>query len=167
MGNSIIDAIARTGLSEPPEVRAADLQAQRVAAQTRSGQTSKTRQTFETFETMVLQNFIQSMLPENAEAVYGEGIAGDIWKSFMAKGIAEQMAKHGGIGIADRVLGDHYYEGEHKVALSGVSHDPDKPQVDARNLLSSAAVQELQRDMVRQIGDDLTATGATGVFSDK
>lgn len=167
MGNSIIDAIAKTGLTDPPQVRAADLQAQRIAAQTKSGRTEKTRQTFETFETMVLTNFVQTMLPENAEAVYGEGIAGDMWKSFMAKGIAEQMAKNGGIGIADRILGDHYFEGEKKVSVSGVSHDPAKPQADANALLTSAAVQQMQRDMVKQIGQDLGAADSTGVFSDK
>lgn len=56
------------------------------------------------FEAMVLQNFIGSMLPQNAEQVYGEGTAGDIWKSMLAEQLGKQMARSGGIGIADRLL---------------------------------------------------------------
>ena len=36
------------------------------------------------FEAMVLQTFIQTMLPKDAEAVYGKGMAGDMWKSMMS-----------------------------------------------------------------------------------
>ncbi len=32
---------------------------------------------------MVLQTFIQNMLPKNTEGVYGEGLSGDMWKSMM------------------------------------------------------------------------------------
>ena len=52
------------------------------------------------FEAFVLQTFIQSMLPKDASHVYGEGIAGSYWGSMLAEGIAAQMAKSGGIGIA-------------------------------------------------------------------
>jgi hypothetical protein len=56
------------------------------------------------FEAVVLQSFITSMLPEDAEGVYGEGTAGSVWKSMLAEQISKQMAKSGGIGIADRIL---------------------------------------------------------------
>jgi len=56
------------------------------------------------FEAVVLQTFIASMLPDEAENVYGEGTAGEVWKSMLAEQIASQMAKAGGIGIADRIL---------------------------------------------------------------
>ena len=65
---------------------------------------------------MVLQTFIQTMLPKDAEAVYGKGMAGDMWKSLLAEQLGDAMAERGGIGIADRVLGDHYIEGETKLA---------------------------------------------------
>jgi Rod binding domain-containing protein len=52
---------------------------------------------------MVLSSFVESMLPQSSEAVFGAGSAGQIWKSMMAQQIATQLAKSGGIGIADRM----------------------------------------------------------------
>ncbi|WP_420960865.1 rod-binding protein [Brucella sp. IR073] len=52
------------------------------------------------FEAFMLQTFVQSMLPQDANAVFGKGIAGEYWKSMMAEAIAEKMADAGGIGIA-------------------------------------------------------------------
>ena len=64
----------------------------------------KTVQTYRNFEAMVLQNFVQSMMPKDAEEVYGEGTTGDYWKSMMAEQIAKEIAAGGGIGIADHML---------------------------------------------------------------
>lgn len=60
-------------------------------------------ETYRKFEAMVLQNFIKSMLPDNEE-VYGKGTSGEIWKGMMAEKIAEEIARDGGIGIADKLL---------------------------------------------------------------
>jgi peptidoglycan hydrolase FlgJ len=61
----------------------------------------------ESFEAMVLSTFVGSMLPEGAEDVYGSGTAGDVWKSMLSDQLGKQMAKAGGIGIADRLLAGH------------------------------------------------------------
>lgn len=53
------------------------------------------------FEAFVLQNFIEAMLPENGEVVFGTGTAGKIWKSMLAEKMGEQVAAAGGIGIAE------------------------------------------------------------------
>jgi hypothetical protein len=73
---------------------------------------SKTPESFKKFEAMVLQTFIQNMLPKEGTAVYGKGVAGDMWKSLLAEKVADVMAERGGIGISDRVLGDHYAKSE-------------------------------------------------------
>jgi peptidoglycan hydrolase FlgJ len=52
------------------------------------------------FEAFMLQSFVQSMFPEDTKAVFGQGIAGEYWKSMMAEAIATKMADAGGIGIA-------------------------------------------------------------------
>ncbi|PYE87675.1 rod-binding protein [Phyllobacterium leguminum] len=52
------------------------------------------------FEAFMLQSFVQSMFPDEANAVFGKGIAGEYWKSMMAEAIASKMADAGGIGIA-------------------------------------------------------------------
>jgi len=68
---------------------------------------SKSPESFRKFEAMVLQTFIQNMLPKDGAAVYGKGMAGDMWKSLMAEKMAQVMAERGGIGIADRMLGQY------------------------------------------------------------
>ncbi|SMC84889.1 rod-binding protein [Rhizobium sp. RU36D] len=58
------------------------------------------------FEGVVLQNFLKSMLPEDSEAVYGKGNAGEIWKSMMAEQIGAEISERGGIGIAEQMYSD-------------------------------------------------------------
>jgi peptidoglycan hydrolase FlgJ len=111
---------------------------------------------FEKFEAFVLQTFLEAMLPDDAGSVYGDGFAGDMWKSMMAEQLAAQMARAGGIGIADRVLGDYYMRGEDKVALSGVPSTDEREQSQARSLASQALVHEIQR----RVGGSLAEGGA-------
>jgi hypothetical protein len=61
---------------------------------------SKAADPAQKFEAFVLQSFIQEMMPDTAEGVYGSGISGDFWKSMMAEKIAEQVAERGSVGIA-------------------------------------------------------------------
>ncbi|MFP1633710.1 rod-binding protein [Zhengella sp. ZM62] len=55
------------------------------------------------FEALVLQNFIEAMLPDDASSVYGKGLSGEMWKSMMSEKIAEEFASQGGLGIAERI----------------------------------------------------------------
>lgn len=59
------------------------------------------------FEAFVLQTFIQEMMPETQESVFGDGISGDFWKSMMSEKIAEQVAERGGLGIAKIIRAEH------------------------------------------------------------
>jgi flagellar protein FlgJ len=116
---------------------------------------------FQKFEAMVLQTFLQSMLPQDAESVYGGGIAGDMWKSFLAQELGQQMAKAGGIGIADRVLGDYYMAQDRRIPVGGVDGDPEGTEhADTQSLLSVAMVHEIQRNIMRSVVD--LAGDATG-----
>lgn len=58
---------------------------------------------YQQFEAFVLQSFIESMLPKDAENVFGKGTAGGVWKSMMAEQMAAQIAKAGGVGIAKQL----------------------------------------------------------------
>lgn len=60
-------------------------------------------ETYRKFEAMVLQNFIKTMLPQSDE-VYGKGASGEIWKGMMAEKIADEVARDGGIGIAQSLM---------------------------------------------------------------
>jgi Rod binding protein len=68
-----------------------------------SASSSKSGDAFRQFESFVLQSFIETMLPKNAESVFGKGTAGAIWKSMLAEKLADQISRSGGIGIAQRI----------------------------------------------------------------
>ena len=55
---------------------------------------------YEQFEASILRNFVEGMLPKSAESVYGEGTAGNVWRSMQADFMSQELAKSGGIGIA-------------------------------------------------------------------
>ena len=61
--------------------------------------------TYRKFESMVLSNFLKSMMPDNEE-IYGKGATGEIWKGMMAEKLADEISKNGGIGIAES-LAEH------------------------------------------------------------
>lgn len=125
----------------------------------RAAPSKQSPEAFVKFEAMVLQNFVQSLLPQDGSAVYGEGLAGEMWKTFMAQNLSETLAKSGGIGIADRILPDHYKAGEKRVPVGAVSSGPEKKASDEQNLLSVALVQEIQRTITRTMDEDLARIG--------
>ena len=61
--------------------------------------TDKTASTYRQFEAMALANMLESAMPSD-EGFFGKGVAGDTWKSMLIDQIANEMAKHGGVGIA-------------------------------------------------------------------
>lgn len=61
---------------------------------------------YERFEAFVLQTFVESMLPQKGEGLYGAGTAGEIWKSMLAESLGAQLARVGGIGIARMLAAD-------------------------------------------------------------
>lgn len=69
------------------------------------GQARKKLDPYAQFEAFVLQSFIQAMLPSDASSVYGTGTAGQIWRSMLAENMATEIARTGGVGIAERVRG--------------------------------------------------------------
>ncbi|KQZ86984.1 flagellar biosynthesis protein FlgJ [Mesorhizobium sp. Root157] len=109
---------------------------------------------FKQFEAMVLQTFIQNMLPKDAEGVYGKGLAGDMWKSQLAEHLAGVVADNGGIGIARSLAAAHYLDGKRKVPIGPVSTSPQKTEIDERARLSTSLVQEFQMKIARTLSDD-------------
>lgn len=104
------------------------------------------------FEAMVLGSFMENMMPKQAEAVYGGGLAGDMWQSLMAQQLGDVLAARGGIGIAERLLKDRYVEGETAQAVGPMSINSEH---DRQDLLSTAMVQEIQRRLTESITDNL------------
>jgi len=117
---------------------------------------------FVKFEAMVLGSFIQSMLPQEAGEAYGGGFAGDMWKSMLAQHMGDAVAARGGIGIANRLLADRYRDGDRTVPLAGANDGPARAESDRQAMLSTALVQELQRNAAAGLAADMAAP-ATGV----
>ncbi len=59
------------------------------------------------FEAMLINSFVGEMLPKNADSVFGEGTAGDIWRSMLSEQISQQMAKSGALGLSRRLFATH------------------------------------------------------------
>lgn len=62
---------------------------------------SKDKAVAKEFEAVVLTTMIESMLPKDAEQVFGSGTAGSVWRSMMADKIAQQLAGRDILGLGD------------------------------------------------------------------
>ena len=112
---------------------------------------------FKRFEAMVLQTFIQNMLPKDGTAVYGKGMAGDMWKSLLAEKVAEVMADRGGIGIADRVLGERYASSEARPATKAAEVGNAR-QPGPEPSIAPAVAEAMHRSLSRMIADEPAAS---------
>ena len=59
------------------------------------------------FEAVLLNGFVNEMLPKDGSATFGQGLAGDMWKSMLADQVSRQIAKSGALGIAKRLFAAH------------------------------------------------------------
>jgi flagellar protein FlgJ len=59
------------------------------------------------FESAIINNFVKEMLPKDASSVYGQGEAGDIWRSMLSEQISNQIAKSGELGISKKLFSTH------------------------------------------------------------
>ncbi len=100
------------------------------------------REVLQKFESVVLSTFVQAMMPKDASSVFGEGLSGDMWKAQMAEKIGEQLAKNGGLGIADRLLKSYQTDGENIKPISGL-HDP--AEAVSKSRAEDGALQFLQQ----------------------
>ncbi|MBS9479292.1 rod-binding protein [Ancylobacter radicis] len=84
-----------------------------------------TPEAYRRFEAMVLSGFVDSILPEANAALFGAGTAGQVWRSMLAERIANEVAKSGGVGLAERIAGSASTGAAHAAAnaagLSGLN----------------------------------------------
>lgn len=59
------------------------------------------------FEAVMLNSFVSEMLPKDTSSVFGQGLAGDMWRSMLADQVSRQMAKTDALGIAKRLFATH------------------------------------------------------------
>lgn len=75
------------------------------------------------FEASILKSFVDEILPKDESSVYGEGTAGDMWKSMLSDQIARQIAKSGAFGIAKQLFATHPLPGGHPALNSAALGD--------------------------------------------
>lgn len=71
------------------------------------------------FEAMLLNSFVGEMLPKDAGSVFGEGTAGDMWRSMLSEQISQQIAKTGALGLSRRLFATHDAFLRHPPARAG------------------------------------------------
>jgi Rod binding domain-containing protein len=59
------------------------------------------------FEAVLLNSFVGEMLPKDAPEAYGQGLAGQMWRSMLADQVSRQIAASGALGIAQRLFATH------------------------------------------------------------
>jgi Rod binding domain-containing protein len=58
-------------------------------------------------ESALLSQFIGEMLPKDAPSAFGQGYAGDMWRSMLAERVADQISASGRLGIASKLFASH------------------------------------------------------------
>lgn len=107
-----VTSAAASVASPPPPTLPAGAGSLRAAAQPKTD-------TYKKFEAVLLQNFVESMLPKDDET-FGDAASAGIYRSMMAEQLANQIANAGGIGIAKAIEKAHP-AGAHKVAAPSAS----------------------------------------------
>jgi flagellar protein FlgJ len=146
------DQAAATPAFQHQLLASADLEDLRASTLTVSGDDKKL-ESYRRFEAMMLQNFIGSMLPKDSEELYGKGTSGEIWKGMMAEQLGNALARGGGIGIADRLMGN---------SLDAVVK-PEPADAIGSNVSNRAAslVNEVQKQILADVAGRDDAADAT------
>ena len=86
-------------------------------------QSDKAGQAQVQFEAVLLNSFVGEMLPKDAPDAYGQGLAGEMWRSMLADQVSRQIASSGALGIGQRLFATHPLS-----ASSSLTH-PTRPSV--------------------------------------
>jgi peptidoglycan hydrolase FlgJ len=109
------------------------------------------------FEAMMLSSFVGELLPKDASNVFGQGTAGDMWRSMLAEQVSLQIAKSGKLGLARRLFATHEIAPRDRPAQPGEAAKAasDAAQMSA-NILSAPAGAELGEGAVLFAGRNRT-----------
>jgi peptidoglycan hydrolase FlgJ len=128
-----------------PTVNAADARSRLAEA---AGGADKLGQAKTQFEAMMLNSFVGELLPKDTANVFGQGMAGDMWRSMLAEQVSMQIAKSGKLGLARRLFATHEFDlRSPHVGERGKGAAVSAAQMSA-NILSAPAAAELDNGAV-------------------
>ena len=145
-------AASTTGAATAPLANAADMRSHLPAAPgpDKLGK-AKTQ-----FEAMMLNSFVSEMLPKDTGEVFGQGTAGDMWRSMLAEQVSTQIAKSGKLGLARRLFATHEV-GLHSGRVGEATKTVGQPAAQmSANVLSAPAAAEPENGAVLFAGPKRT-----------
>jgi peptidoglycan hydrolase FlgJ len=112
-----------------------------------AGGPDKLRQAKTQFEAMMLNSFVSELLPKDTGEVFGQGMAGDMWRSMLAEQVSTQIAKSGKLGLARRLFATH--EGLHSGSVGEAAKTVGEPAAQmSANILSAPAAADPENGAV-------------------
>jgi peptidoglycan hydrolase FlgJ len=136
------DAAAATA---PPLAGAADARSRLAEA---PGGPDKLGQAKTQFEAMMLNSFVGELLPKDTGEVFGQGMAGDMWRSMLAEQVSMQIAKSGKLGLARRLFASHEFAPRAAQAGEAAKAAGEPAAQMSANILSAPAAAELDKGTV-------------------
>jgi flagellar protein FlgJ len=109
--DSQVDKAAATASAadgqSPATTATAEVGSPNAAAPVRVIKAASSGDVYRKFEAFVLQVFVETMLPQQAQDLFGKGTAGNVWRSMLAEQLGNQLAQGKGIGIARQLAAAH------------------------------------------------------------
>jgi Rod binding domain-containing protein len=130
-------AAAAAGASHPPIDGLADARSSLAAP---SDAPDKVQRVKVEFEATMINSFVRELLPKDA-SVFGEGSAGDLWRSMLCDQISLQIAKSGALGLSRKLFATHDFVPH---AASGAAH----AAAMSANILSAPSAAEFENGAV-------------------
>jgi len=103
------------------------------------------------FEAMMLNSFVGEMLPKDTGEVFGQGMAGDMWRSMLADQVSTQIAKSGRLGLARRLFATHEV-GLHSVRVGEAKTIAQPATQMSANILSAPVAADRENGAVMFAG---------------
>ena len=128
-----------------PAVNAADARSRLAEA---AGGADKLGQAKTQFEAMMLNSFVGELLPKDTANVFGQGMAGNMWRSMLAEQVSMQIAKSGKLGLARRLFATHEMEPRSGRAGETTRAAGESAAQMSANILSEPAAADLDKGAV-------------------
>ena len=94
---------------------------------------------------MLINSFVGEMLPKEAGSVFGEGTAGDVWRSMLSEQIARQIAKSGALGLSRRLFATHAIAPHDALGRAGEAAAASQTSA---NILSAPSAAEIAKGAI-------------------